>query len=139
MPKRDLVLLALDDATILQLMQRALRAVSYETALASDRVALDKIVQETIPALVMIGEYFDGQLGVKVGREILDRFPTIPILIYAERESIVLYKEVLQAGLSGCLYPPLRNDDIIGSVERSLQRARGLGDWLRREVKRTTA
>ena len=139
MPKRDLVLLALDDATILQLMQRALRAVSYETALASDRVALDKIVQETIPALVMIGEYFDGQLGVKVGREILDRFPTIPILIYAERESIVLYKEVLQAGLSGCLYPPLRNDDIIGSIERSLQRARGLGDWLRREVKRTTA
>jgi signal transduction histidine kinase len=139
MPKRDLVLLALDDATVLQLMQRALLAVSYETAVASDRVALDKIVQETIPALVMIGEYFDGQLGVKVGREILERLPTIPILIYAERESIVLYKEVLQAGLSGCLYPPLRNDDIIGSVERSLQRARGLGDWLRREVKRTTA
>jgi PAS domain S-box-containing protein len=62
----------------------------------------------------------------------------MPILIYAEQESLVLYKEVLRNGLSGCLYPPLRNDDITGSVERSLQRARNLGDWLRREIKRTT-
>jgi two-component system NtrC family sensor kinase len=139
MPKRDLILLALDDATVLQLMQRALKAVSYETAIASDRVALDKIIQETIPALVLLGENFNGQLGVKIGKEILERFPTIPILIYAERESTALYKEVLQAGLLGCLYPPLRNDDITGTVERSLQRARHLGDWLRREVKRTTA
>ena len=139
MPKRDLILLALDDDTILQLMQRALKAVSYETAVASGRTAMDKIVQKTIPALVMLGEHFDGVSGVKVAREILERFPTIPILIYAERESIALYKEVVQAGLSGCLYPPLRNDDITGSVERSLRRARHLGDWLRREVKRTTA
>ena len=139
MPKRDLILLALDDATVLQLMQRALHAVSYETAIASDRAALDKIVQETIPALALIGDEFDGLPGVRVGREILERFPTMPILIYAKRESIALYKEVLLAGLTGCLYPPLRNVDITGSVERSLQRARHLGDWLRREVKRTTA
>jgi PAS domain S-box-containing protein len=45
----------------------------------------------------------------------------------------------MQAGLSGCLFPPLRNDDITGTVERSLKRARSLGDWLRREIKRTTA
>ena len=139
MPKRDLVLLALDDSTILQLMQRALRAASYETVVASDRTMLNRIVQETVPALVMLGEQFDSLPGVKTARELLERFPTVPILIYAERESLVLYKEVLQAGLSGCLYPPLRNDDIIGLVERSLQRARNLGDWLRREVKRTTA
>ena len=121
MPKHDLILLALDDSNLMQLMQRALQAVSYETALASDRMAMEKIVQEAIPALVMLGEQFDGQLGVKFAREILGRFPTMPILIYAERESMVLYKEVLQAGLSGCLYPPLRNEDIIGAVERSLE------------------
>jgi signal transduction histidine kinase len=139
MPKRDLVLLALDDSTILQLMQRALRAASYETAAASDRTALNKIIQETVPALIMIGEQFDRLPGVKISREILERFPTMPILVYAERESLLLYKEIMQAGLSGCLYPPLRNDDITGTVERSLQRARNLGDWLRREIKRTTA
>jgi two-component system phosphate regulon sensor histidine kinase PhoR len=116
-----------------------LHAVSYETAVAPNEATLDKIIQESIPALVMLGEHFDGLSGVKMAREILERFPTMPILIYAEHESLLLYKEVVQAGLSGCLFPPLRNDDIIGSVERSLQRARLLGDWLRREVRRTTA
>ena len=87
MPKRDLVLLALDDDTILQLMQRALQAASYETAVASDRTVLNKIIQETIPALIMMGEHFDALPGVKVAREILERFPTMPILIYAEQES----------------------------------------------------
>ena len=139
MPKRDLVLLALDDDTILQLMQRALRAAAYEIAVATNRTVLDKIIQETIPALIMLGEEFDALSGVRIAKDILERFPTMPILIYADQESLVLYKEIMQAGLSGCLYPPLRNDDIIGSVERSLQRARNLGDWLRREIKRTTA
>jgi PAS domain S-box-containing protein len=139
MPKRDLILLALGDDTILQLMQRALQAASYETAIASDRTMVDKIIQETVPALILLGEHFDELPGVKIAREILERFPTMPILIYADQASLVLYKEIVQAGLSGCLYPPLRNDDITGTVERSLQRARNLGDWLRREVKRTTA
>ena len=139
MPKRDLVLLAFDDDTILQLMQRVLRTAAYETAVASDRTMLNQIIQETVPALIMLGEELDGLPGVKIAREILERFPTMPILIYAEQESLLLYKEIQQAGISGCLYPPLRNDDITGSVERSLQRARNLGDWLRREIKRTTA
>ena len=98
MPKRDLILLALDDETILQLMQRALRAAAYETAIASDRTMTDKIIQETVPALIMIGEQFDGLSGVKIAREILDRFPTMPILIYANQESLILYKEIIQAG-----------------------------------------
>jgi PAS domain S-box-containing protein len=42
-------------------------------------------------------------------------------------------------GLSGYLYPPLKMEDIVGEVQRSLARARQLGDWLRREVKRTTS
>ena len=78
MPKRDLVLLALDDDTILQLMQRALRAAAYEIAVATDRTMLDKIIQETIPALIMLGEEFDALSGVRIAKEILERFPTMP-------------------------------------------------------------
>jgi PAS domain S-box-containing protein len=42
-------------------------------------------------------------------------------------------------GLSGYLYPPLKMSDIVDEVQRSLAHARQLGDWLRREVKRTTS
>ena len=69
----------------------------------------------------------------------LERFPTLPILLYADQDTDQLAKETLRAGLSGYLFPPLRTDDIRHAVEHSLARARGLGDWLRREVKRTTS
>lgn len=139
MPKKDLILLALDHSPAQELIQRALHSVSYATALADDRDRLDTVLQESVPALILMGEQFSGASGIRISRGILERLPTIPILIYAERDSALLAKEVLQEGLSGYLYPPLRNDDIVGAVERSIQRARRLGDWLRREVKKTTA
>ncbi len=139
MPKRDLILLALEDATASLLMQRALRAVSYEVAIAQEASALEKIIQESIPALLLIGEKFSGQSGLRWAVEVLERFPTMPIVLYAETDSLELCKQVLQAGLSGYLCPPLRNDDIVQTVERSLAHARRMGDWLRREVKKTTA
>jgi len=137
MPKRNLILLALEDATALKLMQSALKAASYATIVASDHDMLDKVIQDKNPALVLIGEQFDGSTGIESAHGILERFPSMPILLYAEQESTTLYQEVLQSGLSGCLCSPLQDDDVSRAVEGSLQRAHHLGDWLRREVRRT--
>ena len=137
MTKPDLILLALDDSPVLQLMGRALRAAQYEIAVAQDVAGLQRALQESSPALVLIGETFAGQKGLKLSESMLERFPTLPILLFSEQDTTGLAKDILQVGLSGYLYPPLRTDDIVGAVSRSLTRAR-LGDWLRREVKLTT-
>ncbi|GAB4503900.1 MAG: sensory box histidine kinase PhoR [Anaerolineales bacterium] len=139
MSKRDLILLALEDATVLLLMQRALRAASYEVAVAQEPSAFEKIIQESVPALLLISEKFGGQSGIRWAAEMLERFPTMPVILYAASDSLALCKQALQAGLTGYLCPPLRNDDIVKEVERSLAHARRIGDWLRREVKKTTA
>lgn len=139
MPKRDLILLALEDSTASLLMQRALHAASYEVAVAQEPSTLEKIIHASVPALLLIGERFGGQSGIQWASEILERFPTMPIILYAGEDSLTLCKQALQAGLSGYLCPPLRNDDIVKAVERSLAHARRMGDWLRREVKKTTA
>lgn len=139
MAKADLILLALDDSPILQLMSRALSAANYNVAIAHDKAGLDKALQESSPALVLIGETLAGQNGFELAGSMLERFPTLPILLYAEHDTTGLAKEALRAGLSGYIYPPLRTDDIVAAVDRSLTRARRLGDWLRHEVKRTTS
>ena len=72
-------------------------------------------------------------------RKFLERFPTLPIILYADKDTTGLAKSALKMGLSGYLYPPLKMSDIVDEVQRSLARARQLGDWLRREVKRTTS
>ena len=138
MPKSDLILLALDDSPILNLMDRAVR-VKYQTAISKDTKGLSRLLQENNPALLLVGERFDGHDGVRIAKELLERFPTLPILIYTEKLTPDLIKNIFRVGISGYLAPPLKTDDIVGAVENSLRNASRVGDWLRREVKRTTA
>ena len=137
MAKQELILLALDASPILDLMERALRAAGL--AVVHDRPGLDKSVQEAIPSLVIVAESFADQSGFTISNELLERFPTMPIILYSKEDSSTAAKAVLKAGMAGYLYPPLKMDDIVSEVQRSLARARKIGDWLRREVRRTTA
>jgi PAS domain S-box-containing protein len=139
MAKQELILLALDQSPILDLMGRTLRAAGFEVAVTFDKEGLNKLMQEAIPALVVLGNRFAGNDGIMISQELLERFPTLPIILYAEQDDPKLTGAALRAGLSDCLYPPLKMDDISGAVNRSMARARHLGDWLRREVKRTTS
>ncbi len=139
MPKRELILLALDESHSLQLMERALLAAGYEVAIVHDTSGLEKALDESTPALLLIGEKFNQQNGIEISTAQLERFPTLPILLYGEQERPATLRAVLDAGLSGYLHPPLKTDDIVEAVKRSLARARHLGDWIRREVKRTTS
>lgn len=138
MPKSDLILLALDESPILNLMDRALR-VKYETAIAKDTKTLSMLLQETNPALLLVGETFDGHAGLKIAKELLERFPTLPFLIYTEKVKLELIQSIFRLGLNGYLSPPLKTDEIVDVVDSSLRNAHRVGDWLRREVKRTTA
>lgn len=139
MPKPDLILLALEEASILNLMDRVLRAVKYETAIAKDLQSLGKILKESTPSLLLLSEKFDGRDGLKVAKELQMHFPTLPFLFYAEKLKPDLMKGIFHLGLSGYLVPPLRTDDIVDAVESCIKNAHRVGDWLRKEVNRTTA
>jgi len=139
MPKPDLILLALEESSILYLMDRVLRAVKYETAVAKDVQALGKILKEATPSLLLIGEKFDGHEGLKIAKELQERFPTLPFLLYTEKLRPELIKGLFRLGLSTYLSPPLKTEEIVDAVENSLRNAHRVGDWLRREVNRTTA
>jgi two-component system phosphate regulon sensor histidine kinase PhoR len=139
MAKQDLILLALNPSPILDLMERALSAAGFGLGIVHNRSELDRALQETVPALFIVGEKFVDMDGFSISTEILGRFPTLPIILYADNDTTGLAKSALKLGLSGYLYPPLKMEDIVDEVQRCLARARQLGDWLRREVKRTTS
>lgn len=139
MIKQDLILLAMDASPALELMNQTLTAAGFITAVVHDRKTLEKSIQEAIPALTIVGENFGGEDGFLVSAGVLDRFPTMPILLYANSASLEPSVIALKNGLSGCLQPPLKMETVALEVQRALDRARKLGDWVRREVKRTTA
>ncbi len=139
MTRQDMILLALNPSPILDLMGRTLQAGGFDVAVANNLASLDRCLLESIPALMIIGERFSEHDGFLISKEVLERFPTLPIILYAEQDTTGFAKTALKAGLTGYLYPPLKVSDITDEVQRSLTHARRLGDWLRREVRRTTS
>lgn len=139
MPKADLILLALDRSPTLQLLERTLQALKYSTLIAHDANSMVKALQESTPALVILGEKLNGNSGIQLAQKLLERFPSLPILLFGEQDSPAILKDALGVGISGYLRPPLRTDDLSNTIQQSLKRSRRLGDWIRREVKQTTA
>lgn len=139
MPQMDLILLAMEETPTLGLLERALRAGGFAVAVAKEPAALEKILFETIPSLIVITETLGGKDGMKLAGKVLERFPTMPVIFFANSENPALIKQALKMGLSDYLHPPLKIDDIVNSIKRSQKRASLMGDWVRKEVRRTTA
>ncbi len=133
-----LILLAFPASSERMILERALRSLGYQIALAEERTTAEKIFQESTPALVLLHAEFDGN-GLNFAEALLERFPTLPILLYEDAEKVSSYRRALELGLTAYIHPPLRIEDLRQSIEHSLLRARRIGDWLRREGKKTTA
>ena len=99
MAKQDLILLALNPSPILDLMERALLAAGFGLGIVHNRSEMNRALQETVPALLIIGEKFVDLDGFAISTEILGRFPTLPIILYADKDTTGLAKSVLKAGI----------------------------------------
>ena len=105
MPKTDLILLSLDESPALKLLDNVVH-VKYQTAISKDTLGLSRLLQENSPELLLLGWRFDGHDGMKIAKELLERFPTLPILIYSEKPTSQLIKGIFRLGLSGYISPP---------------------------------
>ncbi len=139
MPKTDLILLAMEESPTLGLLERALHAGNYSVALAKDPATLDKALMETTPSLVLVTEKLGNRNGIDMCTSMLERFPTLPVILFANSDNPALVKRAIKIGVSDFLHPPLRIDDIVNAIKHSQKRAEQTGDWVRREIRRTTA
>jgi len=135
----NLILLAIESSPTLTLLELALRASGYGVAIASDANRLEQALLETTPALLVIHETLNGSSGLELSIATLERFPPLPIVLFADHDNPALMKQCMKAGVSDFLAPPLRIDEIVQAVQRSQKRAEQMGDWVRREVRRSTA
>ena len=138
MSKTELILLAMEESPTMGLLERALRASGYAVANAKDAASLDKALEDTPPTLLLITEQLGGKSGLSLSLKILGRFPTLPIVLFANRDDPQLVKKALRSGLSDVINPPLRIDEIVEAIKHSQKRADNMGDWVRHEVRRST-
>lgn len=139
MPKSDLVLLAMDESPALGLLERALHASGYVVTLAQDAETIERALLESPPVVLLITQTLKSQNGIEIAKKVQERFPTLPILLYADRDDADLFKRAIRAGINDFLYPPLRINEIVDIIKLNQKRAERTGDWVRREIRKTTA
>lgn len=135
----DYILLAMEPSSTLDLLERALRAAGVAPVVVKDPDGLERALREINPAVLVVSAQLGDQSGLELAKQTLDRFPTLPIIFYASRHDPDQVLQVMRAGLSDYLFPPLKINLIMQSIVDSQNRARKTGDWVRREVKRSTA
>lgn len=134
----ELVILAVEDSPERQVIENALSISGFRVEVAPTAGHLEDLLQKHTPAVVAVDETLDGTSGLELSAAILQRFPTLPVMLVARVLSPTLLQQALQAGISDCLVPPLDIHVVVGAFMRLRKRANALDEWVQKEVRRNT-
>jgi len=134
------IIIMISDSQVNYLLERVLKSIGYTVVITPDRPAtLQEMATTTTPALVIVGEQHGSANGIDAAADILMQFPGIPVILFVYKDTPELLKKALQIGVSDYLCLPLKSDDILRSIQNSLQKAKQRRDWVLKEAKRATA
>ncbi|HVP21824.1 MAG TPA: ATP-binding protein [Anaerolineaceae bacterium] len=127
------------DQQVNYLLQRVLESIGYDVILCQDRETISKEIEAGNTCLLIISEQLDPINGIDLSAEILEKYPGIPLILFVYKDNADLLKRALQIGVSDYLCQPLKTDDILRSIQNSLQKAKQRREWVLKEAKRATA
>jgi signal transduction histidine kinase len=139
MNESEKIILALDDPHDLQLFSRVLTSANLPCLAANSIPELESLLRSQSPAMVVINQQYGGRDELTTTSFIKDLNPTIPVILLLKQESPETFKRAFHSGISDCLVAPLHVEEMLRVIKSSLQRARVVNDWFKREVKVTTA
>ena len=88
MSEQHQLLLAIEKPEMVYAFKCGLSAPAYDIFVAQDQAALNYTIQRSSPALVIVDQNFSGKNGLEIASSLIDRFPTMPVLVYLENENL---------------------------------------------------
>jgi two-component system phosphate regulon sensor histidine kinase PhoR len=153
MDNEHIVIFLSDEKTGQLLEHTFLRAAGYEVTQVKDGQVIDKLVQASMPDLIILGDVLplnqgqedddtqnsrDTQEGLKFGRDLLERYPNLQIILLADEHSERQAIDTLRSGFADYIYPPLQSTNVINAVRQAILRGQRLKKWAFQESKRNT-
>jgi two-component system, OmpR family, phosphate regulon sensor histidine kinase PhoR len=120
------------------LLERVLKSMGYSVNLCQDRASAEKLLNTNMPALVILGEKLNDSDGLEFAAKLLSQYPAVPLIMFVARDTPELIKAAIKVGVTDYLTIPLRADDIIRSVQDSLDKNKRVKDWVLLEARRVT-
>jgi two-component system NtrC family sensor kinase len=138
MPKKC-ILLAITDPNLAALLEKSVLApVGYDVVLVDEPNTLQTLVKTNPPDLVLISEQFKEASGLELAKGMLKINPSLPAILLASKYNETLLRQSLSIGLSDCLGPPVRSNDVLQAIENSLARKRAILEWSALQSRRNT-
>lgn len=116
-PKR--VLVADDEGTVRDFMEYLLRDQGYEVDLAPDGAAALALLEKAEYGVVMMDNLMPGLSGQEAGREIVSRYPGLPVILVTGAVSVDA-GDLSAEGFFRVLPKPCKADDIIEAVKAAV-------------------
>ncbi len=136
---KESVFVIISDNQANYLLERVLRSAGYAVTSARDKLSSEKLIETSQPSIVILGEKLTDGNGLDLARNLIRRFPALPVLLFVNSDSPELLKEALRSGVTDYLCLPLHTEDILQAVQRSIRQAKFRKDWVILESKRATA
>ncbi|MFZ6019325.1 MAG: response regulator, partial [Chloroflexota bacterium] len=138
-PNKDQTILVLiTDPQITYLLERVLQSAGFTVVIQSDVETAFHYAEDNHPALILLSETINQGKGLEVAGKFIHQFPAIPIVLLVQKDTPELLKKALRLGVSDYLCLPLRTEDILTSVQESLNKVRQSRDWVLLEARRAT-
>lgn len=133
------ILIVVSDAQISLLLERVLRATNASIKTAPDCASARNILSSNTPNLLVIAEQLSDGTGLDFAAEIIRQIPGMAVVLFVYSENPEILKKAMRIGINDYLCLPLRGEDILNSINTSLERTRRRREWHNQETKRMTA
>ena len=133
------IVVLISDSRVYKLLENILLSSGYEVVFCEEQSCAQKAMELQVPTLMMLGERLRDGNGLDFAQKTLKKYPGLPIILFVERETPEILKEIIRHGIADYLCLPLRVDDILTAVENALSKAYRNKQWVLLEAKRATA
>lgn len=127
-----------DEATATLLERTILSPDGHQVTLARTCNEAESLVTRIRPDLMLLGDNLSDGDHIALATTILNRQPTLPIILFTGDISDLTPQEVIQLGLVDWITPPINIDIVKVAVERGLKRSQHWQEWLQVESSRYT-
>jgi PAS domain S-box-containing protein len=139
MPPEKILLIISDPKISQSLENTILIPCGYEVTRIPGASACDSFLKSQAPDLVILAdELADGQ-ALELAQRLFERYPQLPVILLSSQASEMGAVEALRMGFGDYLSLPLRNEEMVQAVQRSLQRRQRLEAWAESHLDRVSA
>lgn len=138
MTDETVFLISSEPQKISSLESGLLTPAGYHVTIFQDCSTAEKLIKAQMPSVVIVSDHGAELSGFKDVCYLLEQYPGLTVIYLPEKHSVELELDVLRAGASAYLAPPVSNDFLLETVKHTSERSKRIQDWANLQLKRNT-